>query len=388
MAASIADALLAKLQWAVLEARDDGRWRVHGAAPEWLAARTRELAPSDAPPFLEGFLAEAREHWSAGRTEPLRSLMWREVTPDGREWPLQASALVLRDEPRSERGDQRAAERDGERRDVLQSEAADELADARRIVFVEWLDERYAELRAILQRARTTTLEFESLHREILKKEVLLHCIVHDLKSPLAGIVGTLSLLKDGETDPARSKLLELALEASRKQDVMIRQVLDVFASELESIQSFTADPQAAPDLVECVRAVLQVYGPVFQRRSVALVSRSLAARREPLPVVGRADRLERVLANLLENALRHSSSGDAVELEFEDGAAHVELRVDDRGPGVPEAIRATLFRKFVQSGPSRGVAGLGLFYCKTTVEQWGGAIAYEPRSPRGSSFR
>ncbi len=396
MAASIADALLAKLQWAVLEARDDGRWRVHGAAPEWLAARTRELAPSDTPPFLEGFLAEAREHWAAGRAEPLRSLMWREVTPDGREWPLQASALVLRDEPRTERGDQRAAERDGDRagerdaeRDAERhSKPADELPPARRIVFVEWLDERYAELRAILQRARTTTLEFESLHREILKKEVLLHCIVHDLKSPLAGIVGTLSLLKDGETDPTRSKLLELALEASRKQDVMIRQVLDVFASELESIQSFTADPQAAPDLVECVRAVLQVYGPVFQRRSVALVSRSLAARREPLPVVGRADRLERVLANLLENALRHSSSGDAVELEFEDGAAHVELRVDDRGPGVPEAIRATLFRKFVQSGPSRGVAGLGLFYCKTTVEQWGGAIAYEPRSPRGSSFR
>ncbi|MBI5433199.1 MAG: HAMP domain-containing histidine kinase [Planctomycetes bacterium] len=408
MADSIADALLAKLQWAVLEALDDGRWRMHGAAPVWLSARTSELAPDDLPPFLESFLAEAREHWSTGRSEPLRSLMWREVTSDGREWPLQASALVLGGHPRSERRDESAAERraarrgergderggecdserHGERHGERQDDPVDELPGERRFVFVEWLDERYAELRAILQRARATTLEFESLHREILKKEVLLHCIVHDLKSPLAGIVGTLSLLKDGENDPARSRLLELALESSRKQEVMIRQVLDVFASELESIQSFTDDPKAAPDLVECVRSVLQVYAPVFQRRSVALVCRAIAARREPLPVVGRADRLERVLANLLENALRYSSSGDAVELEFEDLADYVELRVDDRGPGVPEAIRATLFRKFVQSGPSRGVAGLGLFYCETTVEQWGGAIAYQPRSPRGSSFR
>lgn len=349
MAKDVAHDLLGELEWLVLELGPDGVWSRRSRSPQWL------VEGDERPPFLATFLDEAREHFTRGVAAPLRSLMWCEVTPDGREWPLQASAIEV---------------------------------GGRRLVFVEWLDERYAELRAILQRARQTTLEFDSLHREVLKKEVLLHCIVHDLKSPLAGIVGALSLLADDEATPQRQRLVALALESARRQDVMIRQVLDVFASELSTSQSFARDPRDAPDLIEAVRAVLQAYGPVFQRRSVALTSRSLAASRAPIFVVGRADRLERVLANLLENALRHSDPGDDVELEFVAGTKSVELTVADRGPGVPEAIRATLFQKFVQSGPSRGVAGLGLFYCKNTVEQWGGAIAYEPREPKGSTFR
>jgi signal transduction histidine kinase len=355
MTERLADDLLAQLEWLVLVARDDGQWSVHGAAPAWFGFRARELGTGDLPPFLESFAGLAREHWARGAVEPLRSLTWCESTPDGREWPLQASALVV-----------------GERR----------------VVLVEWLDERYAELRAILQRARQTTLEFDSLHREVLKKEVLLHCIVHDLKSPLAGMVGSLSLLKDGEQDPTRKALVASALEAARRQDVMIRQLLDVFSSELETIHQFTREARGAPDLVESVRAVLQVYAPVFRRKSVALVSRSLAAQRAPLPVVGRGDRLERVIANLLENALRYSAPGDEVALEFTANEARVELMVSDLGPGVPAEIRATLFQKFVQAGSTRGVAGLGLYYCKTTLEPWGGTIEYEARRPKGSTFR
>ncbi|MCK6445325.1 MAG: HAMP domain-containing histidine kinase [Planctomycetes bacterium] len=358
MAKDVAHELLGELEWLVLELGPNGVWTRRSHAPKWLVEHRGEAGGpggDEWPPFLATFLDEAREHFTRGVAAPLRSLMWCEVTPDGREWPLQASALDV---------------------------------GGRRLVFVEWLDERYAELRAILQRARQTTLEFDSLHREVLKKEVLLHCIVHDLKSPLAGIVGSLSLLADGEQDAARRELVAIALESARRQEVMIRQVLDVFASELSTSQSFARDPREAPDLVESVRSVLQAYGPVFQRRSVGLTSRSLAASRAPIRVVGRADRLERVLANLLENALRHSDAGDEVELEFVAAAQSVELTISDRGPGVPETIRATLFQKFVQSGPSRGVAGLGLFYCKNTLEQWGGAIGYEPREPKGSTFR
>ena len=64
-----------------------------------------------------------------------------------------------------------------------------------------------------------------------------------------------------------------------------------------------------------------------------------------------------------------------------------VRFTVEDEGPGVPEGLRDRLFQKFSQGGAKSGSAGLGLYFCRITVERWGGQIGYEPRESGGSRF-
>ena len=106
-----------------------------------------------------------------------------------------------------------------------------------------------------------------------------------------------------------------------------------------------------------------------------------------PIGVVGLRDRLERVVDNLLDNALRHSPRGTSVDVAVEASPLGPALVVADRGAGVPETLRGMLFQRFVR-GSAGGAAGLGLYYCRMTVERWGGAIAYRDRTGGGAEFR
>ena len=103
--------------------------------------------------------------------------------------------------------------------------------------------------------------------------------------------------------------------------------------------------------------------------------------------VSGESSRLDRVLANLLENALRHSPHGSTVTVGLHDEGAMVLTTVDDEGPGIPEALHKHLFQKFVQGKKHSGKIGLGLYFCRMTVEGWGGEIGYSPRETGGTRF-
>ena len=101
--------------------------------------------------------------------------------------------------------------------------------------------------------------------------------------------------------------------------------------------------------------------------------------------MVAEPSRLERVLENLVENALRHSPSGGQVSVAVLALGDDVEVRVTDEGPGVPPKVVASLFDKFAQ-GEHRGRTGLGLYFCALTVHRWGGEIGYRPL-PHGACF-
>jgi signal transduction histidine kinase len=64
-----------------------------------------------------------------------------------------------------------------------------------------------------------------------------------------------------------------------------------------------------------------------------------------------------------------------------------LRIAIEDEGPGVPPEVVPQLFQKFVRHGKSRGKAGLGLFFCRITIEQWGGTIGCEPRAGGGTTF-
>lgn len=219
--------------------------------------------------------------------------------------------------------------------------------------------------------------------RDLEKQDILLHTIVHDLASPLSGIVGCLTAIEDGvPKEEELARLISLALRQAHRQERLIEQILDVFRAHHDDRSHLGAPP---PDVGVVARRLVENLGPSFSLHRVGL---RLVDHRPAgfARVVGEETRLERVIANLLDNGLRHAPEGSEVILCLEGDEAAAEVSVLDRGPGVPEHRREELFQKLRQ-GESRGKLGLGLYFCRITVHRWGGQIGYAPREERGARF-
>ncbi|HEY2397022.1 MAG TPA: ATP-binding protein [Rudaea sp.] len=96
---------------------------------------------------------------------------------------------------------------------------------------------------------------------------------------------------------------------------------------------------------------------------------------------------LDRVLDNLINNALRHTAPGGTIRLRALRSGAHVQIAVDDTGEGIPANQLALVFQPFVQIGTGRSGAGLGLAICKEIVTQLGGEISVASHLRRGTTF-
>lgn len=350
---------------AVLNRRPDGAFEIVGAAPPYFAdmARAEGLEPHDAArdprawsPFLANFLIDAEAFWRRARAGRALSGPWCETTRAGGEFNLEAAAVRLH--------------------------------DGRELLVIEHLKEEYGERLAALQQARSLGLEFDRLQREVQDKEVLLHCIVHDLKGPLSTMYGSLSLLASGAVKTQKAaEMAQLGLEECRRQAGMLDQILEVFRAEIEELNSYESEQAAAPDARQCLRVAMRALQAAFEQRNVHLRASPKAVGGAPLKVCGRVDRLQRVLVNLLDNALRHSRPGSDVEVECAENAEGARISINDRGEGVAPQIAKVLFQRFVTTRPGGGPGGLGLYYCRRTVEAWGGRIGFDPREGGGSSF-
>jgi hypothetical protein len=272
----------------------------------------------------------------------LKSGPWAEATLSGEDLHLEASAICL---------------------------------GSRRILLIERLGSRYTENQSLLQKAREISLEEQRHIKETQKKEILLHCIVHDLAGPLASIKGCLSLLKSENLSPKGRELLQAGLGQAVKQEKWIRTILEVFAAEVASIEAFTRDPAHVPDAAVCSREVVQALTPAAAADKLQLQLSPAVDLTRSWKVVGEKTRLERVLFNLIENALRHTAPASTVTVGLERDGDRITIMVDDQGPGIPREVAANLFQKLSQGENRTGKAGLGLYFCRITVERWGGEI-------------
>ena len=166
----------------------------------------------------------------------------------------------------------------------------------------------------------------------------------------------------------------------------MSENILDVFAAELAAIESVDVGSRT-PSLRRIATELVQDHGASFQDSSVAVAVEIHAPSEDELRVVAGAKRLERVLMNLLENAVRHSPSRGRVDVRLKGEANVVRVEVCDRGPGVDPELADRLFRRFTGGGKNGGSAGLGLFSCRLAIEKWGGSIGFDPRPGGGSIF-
>lgn len=199
-------------------------------------------------------------------------------------------------------------------------------------------------------------------------RTALLAAVSHDLRTPLSAIKAGVSGLRSTDIELSRSdqvELLETVEESTDRLDALIENLLDMSRIQSGSL-TVRSDETLAADLIEGALHSLSDRAQVQVRQGdphlTCAVDPGLA---------------ERVLANLIENAIRHTPAGTPVAVDAEDVAGHVEFRVVDRGPGVPPARREGIFAPFQRYGdaPRGGGIGLGLAVAKGLSEAMGATL-------------
>ncbi len=244
-------------------------------------------------------------------------------------------------------------------------------------------EDEFAELSRDFNEMNERLGELDQLKRDFLSK------ISHDLKSPLASIQEVHNLLLEevpGELSEDQRRLLELNRQSGERLSEMIRNLLEVSRFEAGAPRL----DREEVDLRELTARAADRFEPACRKQGVDL-RRSLPA--GAVEVTADPGRAREVLDNLLENALSFSSEGEAVDVEVAAADGGGEIRVSDRGPGVPDEKKEEIFDRFFQGDDgaertSGGGVGLGLTLCRQIVEAHGGEIGVEDRPGGGSTFR
>jgi two-component system sensor histidine kinase KdpD len=230
------------------------------------------------------------------------------------------------------------------------------------------------------ERLQHEALEAEALRRSDSVKTALLRAVSHDLRSPLTAIrVGVESLTNPRLVlAPAdRDDLLETVRAEAERLDRVVGNLLD-----LSRVQSGAAQPERTLRALDGI-VVQALAGLEGHERVVVAIPSDL-----PLVEVDGAQ-VERVLVNLLENALKFSPAGSAVTVGANATGGDVVVRVEDEGPGVPPTDRELIFEPF-RRGPDtldRRGTGLGLAIARGFAEANGGGVFAEAREGGGSCF-
>jgi two-component system, OmpR family, sensor histidine kinase SaeS len=202
----------------------------------------------------------------------------------------------------------------------------------------------------------------------------------HDLRTPLASLQAMLEALEDGLGEPER-----YVVSMREQVKLLARLVNDLFELAKIDAGALTIELREAA-LSGVVESCLRGLEVEAERRSVRLESRVDAGLP---PVLCAPEHVERVLVNLVSNALRHTPSDGSVAVRVERAAADVRVSVEDTGEGLaPEALRR-MFDRFWRGDEARttgrGGAGLGLAISRALVEAQGGRIWAENRPGGGA---
>lgn len=208
--------------------------------------------------------------------------------------------------------------------------------------------------------------------------------LAHELRTPISNLRGYLEALEDGVFE-----LDDTTRGAVRRQvDRLERLVADLaLLHDLEAGQLPVVVENV--DLTALAAASVAAMQARFDEKGVAL---SLEAPPGRVEVVADPVRFGQVLENLLVNALRHTPAGGRVRVVVRAEGSGTRLEVRDTGPGVPEAEREAVFRRFYRGDPARGTAGgegtgVGLTIARALVERQGGTIGVGEVEGGGAAF-
>ncbi|MCM1537480.1 MAG: HAMP domain-containing histidine kinase [bacterium] len=237
-----------------------------------------------------------------------------------------------------------------------------------------------SELLPLEHRINTVKHTIEKQKSDILttekRKNDLIMYLAHDLKTPLASVIGYLNLLRDEKeiSEEVREKYLSISLEKAERLEELINEFFEIARFNLSDI----ALQYSRISLTRLLEQILYEFGPMLKEKDL---TGSLNAG-EDFMLLCDADKIQRVFDNLLRNAVMYSNEGGEIVITAErvpDQIPAVAVTVLNQGSIIPEEKLERIFEQFYRLDDARGTrsggAGLGLAIAKQIVELHGGSI-------------
>jgi signal transduction histidine kinase len=221
----------------------------------------------------------------------------------------------------------------------------------------------------------------QELQRLDQMRQDLTNMVVHDLKGPLAEMMGNLEMLNFGELDEGQKEARELALMGAEDLYRMIMNLLEISRMEEGRLEIRPCEfdfKKSAWEVVNRFKTMIRL-----REFNINLVDESNGS------LYGDPDLLSRVLQNLLTNALNHTEDGGSIEIKTASADHMTVVSLKDTGQGIPKEMHDKLFQKFAGAGNRKKArsTGLGLTFCKMAVEAHGGEIWFETSQGKGTTF-
>jgi len=241
---------------------------------------------------------------------------------------------------------------------------------------------RADEAREQLIREQAARREAEEASRA---KDRFLATLSHELRTPLNAALGWAKLLLD--LPGANDRAPRAAQAIYRNLTVQARLVSDIM--DVSRVAAGALGLERAPiDVAAVIQAAIETVREAAQARRVGFQTSGIE---QPVPIIGDAQRLQQVVWNLLDNAVKFSGRDTEVRVVVRQHGGEVEIAVSDRGPGIDPAFLPHVFEEFRQADDSvsraHGGLGLGLAIARRIVEQHGGTIAAANRPEGGAVF-
>ncbi|TDV59840.1 KinB sensor domain-containing domain [Pseudomonas sp. LP_7_YM] len=205
----------------------------------------------------------------------------------------------------------------------------------------------------------------------------------HELRTPVTGMHMAFGLLQERLHFPPESRETDLLQTVNEEMQRLMQLINDLlnFSRYQNGLQKLTLAPCDVNDLLHEAR---ERFAESAQEQEVTV----LLEMQEPLPRL-QADKtqLERVLDNLLDNAIRHTPRSGLIRLQARRHGERLIISVEDNGEGIAYGQQARIFEPFVQVGRKKGGAGLGLALCKEIVQLHGGRMGVYSRPGQGTQF-
>ena len=246
-------------------------------------------------------------------------------------------------------------------------------------------DEIVTLRQAFTQLTERVADQWRQLSTQDLQRREIVANLSHDLRTPLTSLHGyleTLRLKADSLPPAEQQRYLDIALGQSRKVGRLAEELFELARLE-DSTITLQKENFSLADLLQDVFQKFELAAEARQQRLVADIASDLPSVSADLGMI------ERVLTNLIDNAIRHTPAGGEIAVALRHGVGKVDVEVSDTGPGIPEAQRQNLFiRPSFKNSVRQHAGGLGLIIVSRILRLHDSDIELVNRARPGTVFR
>ena len=237
------------------------------------------------------------------------------------------------------------------------------------------------------EKVATATKDLALANNELLRLDKLktdfLANMSHELRTPLTAVKGSINYLERTLTDPDHLEFIQIIEKNIARLTRLISNLFDFTKLEAGTIE-WEFERQ---DISQLVKEVIDIMSPITLQKKITILSDCP----EHLYAVIDLERMEQVLVNLLDNAIKFSNLKAQITIRVTPVNDHIQISIKDQGPGVPKENLETIFKKFYTATTGLNIknqgAGMGLAISKAIVTAHNGSISVESKKGSSSTF-